>query len=125
MRFGLVPEEEQGRFLQQLLPWEHGFWYGQEEIGYTKDYSFNIPVRDDTSFCHKPIYCPPKAREWLLEYMQSLESLGVVRKVDTLRENPPTFTCFVVLVAQGQSGQDFRACANVPDVNYHTAPPWT
>ena len=28
VKFGLVPEEEQGRYLQQLLPWEHGFWHG-------------------------------------------------------------------------------------------------
>jgi hypothetical protein len=55
--------------------------------------------------------------------MQSLERLGVVRKVDTLKEAPPTFTCSVVLVAQGQSGQDFRACVNVPDVNHRTDPP--
>ncbi len=41
---------------------------------------------------------------WLKEYMQSLERLGVVRKVDTLREEPPVFTCSVVLVEQGQSG---------------------
>ncbi len=31
--------------------------------------------------------------------MASLERMGVVRKVNTLREQPPTFTCSVVLVA--------------------------
>ena len=80
-------------------------------------------MRDKTPFCHKPIYYPPKARKWLKEYMQSLERLGVVRKADTLREQPPVFTCSVVLVEQGQSGQDYRACANVPDVNHRTDPP--
>ncbi len=29
----------------------------------------------------------------------------------------------MVLVEQGQSGQDYRACANVPDVNHRTDPP--
>lgn len=55
--------------------------------------------------------------------MQQLERLGVVERVDTLKDPPPKFTCSVVLVAQGQTGQDFRACANVPDVNHRTIPP--
>ena len=87
------------------------------------EFEFRIPVRDASPFCHKPIYYPPKARQWLKEYMASLQRLGVVHKVDTLREDPPTFTCSVVLVEQGQSGQDYRACANVPDVNHRTDPP--
>ena len=105
------------------MPWDHGFWYGQEAIGKVDAFEFKIPMGDKTPFCHKPIYYPPKARKWLKEYMASLERMGVVRKVDTLREKPPTFTCSVLLVAQGQSGQDFRACANVPDVNHRTNPP--
>lgn len=104
VKFGLIPEEAQGRFLQDLLPWERGFWYGEEEIGCLRDYEFKIPVHDPTPFCHKPIYYPPHARRWLRDYMDSLCRLGVVRKVDTLREKVPTFTCSVVLVAQGQSG---------------------
>jgi hypothetical protein len=86
VRFGLIPEEQQGQLLRELLPWEEGFWYGQEAIGMVRDFEFKIPVRDPTPFCHKPIYYPPKARRWLKDYMDSLTRLGVVRKVDTLRE---------------------------------------
>jgi hypothetical protein len=86
VRFGLVPEASQGSFLRELLPWEDGFWYGQEAIGCVPEFEFKIPVRDPTPFCHKPIYYPPKARLWLKNYMESLERLGVVRKVDTLRQ---------------------------------------
>ena len=52
--------------------------------------------------------------------MEKLERLGVVRRVDTTREPPPRFTCSVVLVPKGD---EFRACANVPDVNHRTSPP--
>ena len=64
-------------------------------------FQFHIDVADKRPFCHKPIAYPPKAREWLLNYMQSLERLGIVRKVNTLVEPAPTFTCSVVLVPEG------------------------
>ena len=52
--------------------------------------------------------------------MEKLERLKVVRRVDTTKEAPPRFTCSVVLVPKGE---EFRACANVPDVNHRTSPP--
>lgn len=83
-------------------------------------YEFWIDVSDRQPFSHKPIVYPDKARRFLCDHLASLERLGVVRRVDTLREPPPTFTCNVVLVPEGQTGQAFRACSNVVDVNHRS-----
>jgi hypothetical protein len=30
IKFGVIPEADQGKFLRDLLPFEEGLWYGQE-----------------------------------------------------------------------------------------------
>jgi hypothetical protein len=104
IKFGVIPENQQGRYLRDLLPFEQGLWYGQEEIGRVGFATFKLDVHDPKPFCHKPISYPPKARAWLNDHLKGLERMGIVRRVNMLRDCMPTFTSSVVLVPQGQSG---------------------
>ena len=54
--------------------------------------------------------------------MQELCDKGVVRKLQ-VGEPEPLFVSNIVLVRGAQSGQDYRACANLVEVNARTRPP--
>jgi hypothetical protein len=47
--------------------------------------------------------------------MEKLEQAGVMKRVATCE-----CACNIVLVEQGQSGQDYRMCSNFVDLNPHT-----
>ena len=85
--------------------------------------TFKLDVHNPKPFCHKPISYPPKARAWLNEHLAGLTRMGIIRPLNMLSDTMPTFTSSVVLVPQGQSGQDYRMCVNLPDVNRRTRPP--
>jgi hypothetical protein len=81
-----------------LLPYEHGLWYGKEEIGKVDFAKFKVDVHNSKPFCHKPISYPPKARAWLNTHLAGLVRMGIVKRVNMLVDTMPTFTCAVVLV---------------------------
>ena len=55
---------------------------------------------------------PPDKRKWVRSYLQEQENLGVIERVETV-----TAASNIVLVAEGQTGQDYRLCTNFTDLN--------
>lgn len=60
---------------------------------------------------------PPEKRRWIRNYMQAQCRLGVFREIICGMEPNPDFVSAVVLVANGQSQQDYRLCVNLAQVN--------
>jgi hypothetical protein len=58
---------------------------------------------------------PPDRREWVKKEFERLEASGVVSRVADAK-----FTSKVVLVEEGQQGQDYRMCVNFVDLNQRT-----
>ena len=109
--------------MQQLLPYEEQFAGTQSDVGYVEAFPFKIDVTDlSTPIREKPIAYDSDARAWLKDYMAELCAKGVVRKLQ-VGESDPLFLSNIVLVRGQQSGQDYRACANLVAVNARTRPP--
>ena len=103
---------------------EHGLVApGEQRIGRVTRRKFVINVRDQRPFQQRPIQYPAPACAWLDKYTSKQCELGVMRRVVQGVDPDPTFTCSVVLVPKGQSGQEYRMCANVTEVNARTILP--
>jgi hypothetical protein len=110
IKFGVIPEDQQGRYLRDLLPFEQGLWYGQEEIGRVGFATFKLDVHDPKPFCHKPISYPPKARAWLNDHLRGLERMGIVRRVNMLRDCMTTVCVLTCLTSTDVPGVQSIHC---------------
>ena len=109
--------------MQQLLPYEEQFAGTQSDMGQVEAFPFKIDVTDlSTPIQEKPITYDSNARAWLKDYLADQCTKGVVRKLQ-VGEPDPLFLSSIVLVRGQQSGQDYRACANLVAVNARTCPP--
>ena len=81
-----------------------------------RGFEYDPKINPKAKVFHKPTPFPPDKRKWVQKEMRKLESSGVVRRVPTCR-----CAANVVLVENGQQGQDFRMCCNFVDLNPHTA----
>ena len=97
----MIPEDERGPYYRDLLPLERGLVFG-DAIGTVKEFPFRFRVVDDTPIRQRPIGYSHEERQWIREYMEAQEKLGIVRKV-LPGEEEPRFVVGVVLVKEGQS----------------------
>lgn len=110
--FGVAPPEEWPRLRRDLLRFESHLACRQHDVGLVADFPLSIAMPPNVSFHHKPTPLPPDRRAWVNREMMKLEDAGIVERCSTT-----TCASNVVLVEEGQSGQDFRLCTNFTDLN--------
>lgn len=71
-------------------------------IGLVKEYPFQFRVQDKTPIRQRPIQYNKDERQWINNYLQIQEELGILQRVKP-GEPEPTFVVPVVLVKGGQS----------------------
>ena len=81
-------------------------------------YDFDLMVPLHVSIHMKPTPLPPEKAAWVETKMQEYVRAGIAKKFERCR-----CSCNVVLVDQGQSGQDYRLCSNFTKVNPHSVQP--
>ena len=64
MKFGLVGEGDQIKFLRDLIPLEAGLVYG-DAIGKVTEFPFSFQVHDCTPIRHRPIPYARVERDWI------------------------------------------------------------
>jgi hypothetical protein len=109
---GVVPPEAWPKLRRDLLEFEPYLAAEQHDVGLVSEFPFRLEPRKDTQVHQKPTPLPPKRREWVNREIEQLLKAEVVKRASTAR-----FTSKVVLVEEGQDGQDFRMCINFVDVN--------
>lgn len=83
-------------------------------MGLVED-EFVLDLDREPSFFHKATPFPPNQRAWIKEEMAKLCKAGIMKQVESCKT-----ASRVVLVADGQSGQDFRMCYDFTDLNAFT-----
>ena len=99
---------------------ERGLVFG-DAIGRVEEFHFKFTVLDDSPIRQRPIGYSFEERQWIREYMDSQEKLGIVRRI-LPGEPEPRFVVGVVLVKEGQSQQKYRLCANLIQPNTRVEP---
>lgn len=107
--------------LFDLLPYETAFADSQSSIGNVTAFPFTFTVADTRPLYTKAIPYPPEACSWLKQECKNLLAKGVIEEVK-LGQQEPLFTCNIVLVRAGQTGQDYCMCYNGIPVNARTCP---
>lgn len=98
---GVIPSGERGPYYRDMLPLERGLVFG-DAIGLVPEFPFRFSVLDATPIKQRPIaYCAGE-RQWIREYMEGQEALGVVKRV-LPGEEEPVFVVGAILVKEGQS----------------------
>ncbi len=113
--FGVAPKKEWGRMRRDLLEFEPYLASEQHAVGLVPNFPFSLKPKGGVRVHQKPTPLPPDCREWVNREFQALLEAGVVKRAPTAR-----FTSKVVLVEEGQNGQDYRMCINFVDVNQLT-----
>jgi hypothetical protein len=113
--FGVAPREAWPKLRQDLLEFEEHLAAEQHDVGLVEEFPFAIELKKNVRIHQKPTPLPPEQREWVNREFAAMEAQGVVRRVPDAQ-----FTSKVVLVAEGQQGQDFRLCVNFVDLNQMT-----
>lgn len=79
------------------------------------EFPFDPGIKPGTKVFQRATPLPPPQRAWVRKEVAKLEATGVLRRVDSCQS-----ACGVVLVEQGQQGQDYRMCVNFVEINAHT-----
>ncbi len=112
---GVAPPEAWPALCRELLKFEEHLAAEQHDVGRVEEFPFSLKLKRDVRKHQKPTPLPPKQREWVNKEVAMLEKSGVVRRVADAK-----FTSKVVLVEEGQQGQDYRMCVNFVDLNQMT-----
>jgi hypothetical protein len=110
--FGVAPPEAHRKLRRDLLEFEPFLASEQHDVGLVPEFPFTLKLKREGEVHQKPTPLPPDKREWVAREFDDLLKAGVVKRVSTAR-----FTSKVVLVEQGQDGQDYRMCINFVDLN--------
>lgn len=112
---GVAPGESWGSLRRDLLEFEEHIACEQHDVGLVAEYPFALRLKRDVTVHQKPTPLPPDRRAWVNKETDKLMRSGVIKRVPTAK-----FTSKVVLVEEGQDGQDFRMCYNFIDLNQLT-----
>ncbi len=99
---------------RDLLRFEQRLACRQSDVGLVSGFPFDPGVIPGSRVFQRPTPLPPPQREWVRKEVEKLEATGVLRRVPTCE-----CACGVVLVEQGQQGQDYRMCVNFVEINAH------
>lgn len=91
---------------------------GQHDIGLVAAHPFAVDYEGPEVRTTKPLYYPPQPRQWVKKELRSQVEKGVLRPA----VNPKVLSP-IVLVPEGQSGQDYRLCISYVGVNQRTRDP--
>ena len=100
---------------QQLLEFESALACRQTNISLVPEYPLSIKLKEHVRIMPKATSLPPDERKWVKEYIAGMIETGVMELVPTAQ-----CACNIVLVKEGQSGQNFHLCSNYIELNAFT-----
>jgi hypothetical protein len=115
-----VPKKDQLYFLQRLLPITNYLAVEQTDLGliHHPKFEYKLVLKDPTPIQEKPIIYPPHVEAWLDEQIDIMLKTGRISELGP--EEPAPMVTALVLVPEGQTGQDYRICQNLIPVNKRT-----